>query len=106
MDKDLFEGLVQSLNEAVAHSKGELVLKSTVSNVSVISPPIFTPDEIISLRKKARVSQQIFAHIMGVSKKTVESWESGYNTPSGPARRLLWEIKKDPEYVEQYLIHA
>ena len=41
------------------------------------------------IRKKAGMTQTVFASYMGVSKKTVEAWESGRTHPTGPAFRLL-----------------
>ena len=35
------------------------------------------------------MTQAVFASYMGVSKKTVEAWESGKTHPTGPACRLL-----------------
>lgn len=46
--------------------------------------------EIRRIRKSCGISQSVFADCMGVSKKTVEAWEYGKNTPTGPACRLLY----------------
>ena len=44
------------------------------------------------------MTQAIFAAYMGVSKKTVEAWESGHNHPAGAACRLLSITKADPSF--------
>lgn len=41
------------------------------------------------LRKANRVSQAVFAAILGIGKTTVQQWEQGQKKPSGPAQRLL-----------------
>ena len=41
---------------------------------------------------------------MGVSVKTVETWESGCNRPEGSACRLLTLTKNDPTFPLQYSI--
>lgn len=38
---------------------------------------------------KLKAKKAVFAYYMGVSKKTVEAWERGTNSPSGSACRLL-----------------
>lgn len=60
--------------------------------------------EIKSIRSRLCMTQTVFAHFMGVSKKTVEAWEAGYNTPNGPSLRLLSMVEKDPEIPKKYCI--
>lgn len=48
------------------------------------------------------MSQIVFALVIGVSKKSVESWESGRYTPDGAARRLITIMQKDPAFPEKY----
>ena len=39
----------------------------------------------------------LFSEILGVSEKTVEAWEGGYNEPSGPALRLMNMLRRYPD---------
>jgi len=48
------------------------------------------------------MSQSVFATVLGVSKKTVESWEISRYTPDGAARRLISIIQIDPAFPEKY----
>ncbi|MCP4219220.1 MAG: helix-turn-helix domain-containing protein, partial [bacterium] len=48
------------------------------------------------------LSQATFARVIGVSKKTVEAWESGRNDPQGPAQRILMFLEKDSSFLERY----
>lgn len=48
-----------------------------------------SPSKIIKLRRKAGVSQPVFALYLNVSKSTVAQWEQGEKIPSGPALKLL-----------------
>jgi len=43
------------------------------------------------------MTQSFFARYMGISKKTVESWEGGLSNPTGPARRLLSVLDENPQ---------
>ena len=49
----------------------------------------YDKQRIRDIRSKTGLTQQLFAEVIGVSKKTVEAWEYGNNAPNGPARRLL-----------------
>lgn len=55
--------------------------------------------EIKDIRNALGMTQAVFATFMGVSKKTVEAWESGRNMPDGPARRLFAIIQAAPDIV-------
>jgi putative transcriptional regulator len=59
------------------------------------------------IREKMNMSQSFFARLLGVSKKTIEKWEQGYNPIKGTSSRLLYVMEKHPEiiddlYHEQY----
>jgi putative transcriptional regulator len=49
----------------------------------------YTADEIKKIRKKTGTTQGFLANWLGVSKKTVQAWESGRNIPNGASARLL-----------------
>ena len=85
------EDLIQSLNEALAHARGE--------NPAVVHPPV-TPREI---RKQAKLSQAQMASLMGMSTSGYRKWEQGARSVSGPAATLLRVIQKEPEAVRRVL---
>lgn len=69
----------------------------TVRRVDVPQPGRYTPIAVRRLRQTLGVSQPLFALLMGVSTVLVQSWEQGQRTPSPMARRLLDEIRRDPQ---------
>jgi DNA-binding transcriptional regulator YiaG len=89
------ESVIDSLKDFLdAADRGELI---TVRRVKLnLEPRRYTPAEVKWTRERLRVSQAMFAQLMGVSPKAVEAWESGTNPPSGPVCRLLEEINLDP----------
>lgn len=53
------------------------------------------------LRKKLNMSQNIFASVLGVTKKTIEKWEQGVNPVKGCSARLLYLIDIDHSLINQ-----
>lgn len=87
MDKELFEGLLQSMKEAVAISKGEM----PPSRVFVVEPK-----GLRGIREKAGLSQREMAQLMQVSLRTLQNWEQGRRKPTGPAQALIQIFDKLP----------
>jgi len=94
----LFERLQSGLQEAVAHVHGELTLRTTPHPDG---PPEIDQQTIIRLREPAMMSQSIFARLLNVSPKTVQSWEQGVRQPSESCRRLIQIFSLHPAMVCQ-----
>jgi len=93
--------LIQAMQELVDYSEGKIDLRTTRLNVTPVCETISATD-IKETRKKLRMTQGVFAIVIGVSKKTVESWETGRYIPDGAARRLISMINHDPSFLERY----
>lgn len=52
---------------------------------------------VAEVRAKVGLSQSEFAHLMGVPVRTLQEWEQGRRTPSGPARTLLAIAYQNPK---------
>jgi putative transcriptional regulator len=48
-----------------------------------------TPKEIVRIRIKANVSQNLFARYLNTSESTIQKWETGAKKPSAIAAKLL-----------------
>lgn len=51
---------------------------------------------VAETRARVGLSQSEFARLLGVSVRTLQEWEQGRRTPSGPARTLLAIAHKNP----------
>ena len=91
---NVYESIIQGLNEAVEFEKGNV--KARTAKCTVTPVPDLTSAEIRDIRLSFGMTQATFAEV-GVSVKTVEAWEAGTNKPIGIARRFLSVIKSDPE---------
>ncbi len=91
--RTFFEGLEEGLKEIVAYKKGKLALTS--KSIEVPEPPMeYNAKDIKKIRLSCNYSQGVFAKVLNVSIKTVQSWESGERVPSQAALRLLEIIDK------------
>ena len=89
----IFDELKASLEDSIAFSRGEL---SLVTTAMPAPPPKREPLQIAGLRHSLCMSQAVFAAVINVSPKTVQSWEQGLRKPSQAALRMLEVIDEDP----------
>ena len=94
MDNDMFDELMASVQEMDGIVKGQ---KKPARSFEFPEP------EVKAIREKMGVSQDKFAVILGVSKRTVENWEQGRRHPTGAARALLKIVEADPQYALEAL---
>jgi putative transcriptional regulator len=94
----LFERLQTGLQEGIAHVRSEITLRTTVLPEE---PPEIDRQTIVQLRERAMMSQAVFARVLNVSAKTVQSWEQGVRQPSESCRRLIQIFSLHPEMVCQ-----
>ena len=89
----LAERLKAGLTEAVQFAKGELTLRT----MDIPAPPLeIAAKDVASLRAKGGMSQAVFARVLNVSTKTVQSWEQGERKPSHAALRMLQVLREKP----------
>ncbi len=94
--KPLFERLQAGLKEGIQFAQGKLSLRATIIPDA---PPRFEARDVIQLRREFRVSQFVFAQMLNVSAKTLQSWEQGTRQPSKASLRLLQMFKEKPQTV-------
>lgn len=96
---DFFSGIMSGLEEALAYEKGTAKAETIARKLSL--PDIDVAEE----RRKLDMTQKAFAGILGVSKRTVEAWETGKSNPSPTARNLIYLISQDPSLVQKLQSH-
>ena len=89
MEKELFKEMLESVKQAKAIEKG--VLKAARK---------FTfnrQNDVVDVRGKLGLSQSKFAAVLGISADTLQNWEQGRRSPTGPAKVLLRIARTHPE---------
>jgi putative transcriptional regulator len=96
----LFEELKEGLQEAIEHAQGNTRHGTRIMRREIIAPVVRSPAAIKKLRLSLGKTQEVFAQLLGVSKKTVEAWEAGTKKPNGSVLRLFQVIERDLSLVE------
>ncbi len=92
-DADFFNGIREGLEEALAYEKGKASAQTIARKRSL-------PDvDVKAERESLDMTQKAFANVLGVSKRTVEAWETGRSTPSPTAKNLIYLISQKPDLV-------
>jgi putative transcriptional regulator len=94
MKKNDFNSLLAGIKQAGKIRMG-ILKPSRVFKYSI-------PD-VKAIREKLCVSQNEFAHMIGVSENTIQNWEQGRRKPEGPAITLLRITEKNPQAVLEAL---
>ena len=89
MNDEMFSELLASVEQA------DEIIKS---NKKPSREFHFDEPQVKAIREKTGLTQNRFAMMIGVSKRTIENWEQGRRQPTGPARALLKLVDADPEY--------
>lgn len=86
----------ETLSQTLISAAKELVLsKATVAELELLDIPaakMLSPKQIMQLRERFRMSQNVFAALLHVNVATVRKWENGKATPRSAALRLLNSI--------------
>lgn len=96
----VFEQIRSGLLDSIAHSRGELTLRTTELPAP---PPAASPARVAALRRRLKMSQSVFAAVLNVSPKLVQSWEQGLRTPDRGDLRLIQIIEQDPGLLTKLL---
>ena len=91
----LFEGLKESITDAGKFLRGENVPGLTLHTVNIKALEEKTGKDLKKIRERFGLSQGALAEIVGVSRKTIESWEHG-GVSSKPVSRILQLIEAEP----------
>jgi putative transcriptional regulator len=89
----LSEKIKKGLEEILEYKQGTRTLRTKLIDLPE-RPSEYRAEDIKEIRKKGKYSQGVFAVILNVSKRTVQSWETGVRVPSHSALRLLEIIDK------------
>lgn len=87
-ERDIGAEILEGIREIKSFKAGKLALRTR---------ELKEPSAPQQIRQQLNLSQVAFAGMMGVSLRTIQDWEQGRRTPSGPAKSLLRIAEQHPE---------
>jgi len=92
------DSIVESITNTISDlNKSSLVDEITMKNIETLCIPEvkeYSPENIISIRKKLKLSQAALASLFNISASTVQKWEQGNKKPTGASKKLLDVIER------------
>jgi len=97
--RSLFGELVEGMNALAEAREGKRTLRT--HRVEFKPAPELTPDELVRVRTRLRLSRGLFATFLRTNPRTLENWEQGRARPNAQAALLITLVKKFPDMVER-----
>ena len=104
----------EAIKDAIGDTVQDLILSGITTSftekelkeLGVIFPEVkIDAHEIQKIRKKTKLSQNVFAKLINVSPSSVRQWEQGKRKPSGSTKVLLELLRMQPSILN-YRIKA
>lgn len=92
MDAEMSQ-FAADLLQSVREMKADVRARETKVSIS----------EVIEARHKTGLSQQQFANILHISKRTLQDWEQGRRQPSGAAQTLIRIALSRPDVIMEVM---
>jgi putative transcriptional regulator len=97
--RDLFAEMMQGVEEMAAHRVGKITLRS--DTFAEKPAPDVSAQEIVALRERLQMSQNVFAKRIRTSASTLRNWEQEKSKPNAQAALLIKLVEKFPDMVDR-----
>lgn len=97
--RDLFAELSEGVAALAEARQGKRTLRTHA--IEFKPAPVVKPQELVSVRKKLKISRAVFAAYLRTNARTLENWEQGRAKPNAQAALLINLVKRFPDTVER-----
>ena len=97
--RDLFAELNEGMEALADARRGKRTLRT--HSIEFKPAPTVTPQELIRVRKKMKLSRALFAVYLRTNVRTLENWEQGRAKPNAQAALLINLVKRYPDTVQR-----
>ncbi|MES2757158.1 MAG: type II toxin-antitoxin system MqsA family antitoxin [Pseudomonadota bacterium] len=97
--RNVFEELKEGLDALADERAGKVTLRK--QTVEYLQPVEMSAAEVVRVRTKFNVSQQVFARRFRTEAKTIANWEQGRSKPNAQAAILLKLVERHPELLDE-----
>jgi putative transcriptional regulator len=89
MRKSIAASITETVRDLRNSGLVDDITMRNIENLCVPEVQEYTPENIISIRKKFKLSQAALASLFNISPSTVQKWEQGNKKPAGASKKLL-----------------
>ena len=97
--RDLFTEMMQGVEEMTGQREKKITLRSATFESK--PPPDVSAKEIVALRERLHMSQNVFAQRIRTSASTLRNWEQEKSRPNAQAALLIRLVERFPDMVER-----
>jgi putative transcriptional regulator len=94
MRNSVADSITETVRDLNKSGLADDITMKNIENLCIPEIQEYTPEKIISIRKKFRLSQAALASIFNISPSTVQKWEQGNKKPAGASKKLLDIIER------------
>ena len=99
LKRDLFAELHEGMTALAEARQGKRTLRTHALEFK--PAPEVTPDELLRVRKRLKISRALFAAYLRTNVRTLENWEQGRAKPNAQAALLINLVKRYPDTVQR-----
>ena len=97
--RDLFAELSEGVEALAEARRGKRTIRTHA--VEYKPAPSITPQELIRVRRRLKLSRALFAVYLRTNVRTLENWEQGRAKPNAQAALLINLVKRYPDTVRR-----
>lgn len=89
MRKSIANSITSTIKDLNRSGLVDDITMKNIENLCLPDIKDYTPQKIVTIRKKFKLSQAALASVFNVSTSTVQKWEQGNKKPTGASKKLL-----------------
>lgn len=94
MRKSIIDSITNTVHDLNKSGLVDDITMRNIDNLCIPEVQEYSPQKIVSIRKKLSLSQAALASIFNISPSTVQKWEQGNKKPAGASKKLLDIIER------------
>ncbi|MFO7761876.1 MAG: helix-turn-helix domain-containing protein [Desulfobia sp.] len=94
MRESIAESITSTIKDLKKSGVVDEITMRNIENLCIPEVREYTPEQIVSIRKRLHLSQAALASILNISPSTVQKWEQGNKKPTGASQKLLDIIER------------
>ena len=94
MRETIAESIISTVKDLNKSGIIDEITMKNIKNLCIVDVKQYTPENIVSIRKRLKLSQAALASLFNISPSTVQKWEQGTKRPAGASNKLLDIIER------------